>query len=262
MKLTTIILAIIRMMLEFIQSNTLIQNNIAIEDTTIEETIIEDTIIEDTTIEENSIEESIVEDVIEEPINVEDNTITEDSTSIEDNTTTDDSVSIEDNTTPEDSTSIEYDNTEETSNSAKGYLFSIQNAEQGNYGVLYIPSIETHVKLNTSEYKYWQYTVDKEDSALFFNVCNAGVIADHVNQSFANLKCVNIGDELQIMNGDELSIYKCVLNSKGYNTSVNGRPGLYFTDYSDAYYYGGLTLYTCLDASGKNVTITHWDKIN
>lgn len=199
MKITTIILATIRIMLEFIQSNT-IQNNITIEDTAIEET---------------SIEESIVEDVIEE-----------------------------------------------TSNSAKGYLFSIQNAEQGNYGVLYIPSIETHVKLNTSEYKYWQYTVDKEDSALFFNVRNAGIIADHVNQSFVNLKCVNIGDELQIMNGDELSIYKCVLNSKGYNTSLNGRNGLYFIDYSDAYNYGGLTLYTCLDPSGKNVTITHWDKIN
>ena len=255
MKLATIILAMIRMMLEFIQSNTSIQNNITIEDTTIEETIIEettieDTTIEDTTIEENSIEESIVEDVIEEPINVEDNTITDDSTSIEDTTTT------------EDNTSIEYDNIEEASNSAKGYLFSIQNAEQGNYGVLYIPSIDTHVKLNTSEYKYWQYTVDKEDSALFFNVSTAGVIADHVNQSFANLNCVNIGDELQIMNGDRLFTYKCVLNSKGYNTSVNGRPGLYFTDYSDAYNYGGLTLYTCLDPSGKNVTITHWDKIN
>ena len=222
MKLTTIILAIIRMMLEFIQSNVSIQNNITIEDT----------------IEEISIEESIVEDVIEEPINVEDNTITEDSTS------------------------IEYDNIEEASNSANSYLFSIQNAEQGNYGVLYIPSIETHVKLNTSEYKYWQYTVDKEDSALFFNVRNAGIIADHVNQSFANLKYVNIGDELQIMNDDELSIYKCVLNSKGYNITLNGRPGLYFTDYSDAYNYGGLTLYTCLDPSGKNVTITHWDKIN
>lgn len=245
MKLATIILAIIRMVLEFIQP---IQNNSTIEDTTIEDTTIEETIIEettiedntidDTTIEENSIEESIVEDVIEEPINVEDNTTTDDNTS------------------------IEYDNIEETSNSAKGYLFSIQNAEQGNYGVLYIPSIETHVKLNTSEYKYWQYTVDNEDSALFFNVLDAGVIADHVNQSFANLKYVNIGDELQIMNGDRLFTYKCVLNSKGYNTSVNGRPGLYFTDYSDAYYYGGLTLYTCLDASGKNVTITHWDKIN
>ena len=235
MKLATIIIAIIRMMLEFIQPSTPIQNN---------------STIEETTIEENSIEESIVEDVIEEPINVEDNTTTEDSTSIEDNTTTDDS------------TSIEYDNIEETSNSAKGYLFSIQNAEQGNYGVLYIPSIETHVKLNTSEYKYWQYTVDKEDSALFFNVRNAGIIADHVNQSFANLKYVNIGDELQIMNDDELSIYKCVLNSKGYNITLNGRPGLYFTDYSDAYNYGGLTLYTCLDPSGKNVTITHWDKIN
>ena len=255
MKLATVILAMIRMLLEFMQSNTSIQNNIAIEDTTIEETIIEettieDTTIDDTTIEETSIEESIVEDVIEEPINVEDNTTIEDSTPIEDNTTTDDS------------TSIEYDNIEEASNSAKGYLFSIQNAEQGNYGVLYIPSIETHVKLNTSEYKYWQYTVDNEDSALFFSVCNADVIADHVNQSFANLKYVNIGDELQIMNGDRLFTYKCVLNSKGYNTSVNGRPGLYFTDYSDAYYYGGLTLYTCLDASGKNVTITHWDKIN
>ena len=223
MKLATVILAMIRIMLEFIQSNTSIQNNIAIEDTTIEET---------------SIEESIVEDVIEEPINVKDNTTTDDSTS------------------------IEYDNIEEASNSANGYLFSIQNAEQGNYGVLYIPNIETHVKLNTSEYKYWQYTVDKEDSALFFNVRNAGIIADHVNQSFANLKYVNIGDELQIMNGDELSIYKCVLNSKGYNITLNGRPGLYFTDYSDAYNYGGLTLYTCLDPSGKNVTITHWDKIN
>ena len=245
MKLATIILAMIRMMLELIQPNTPIQNN-----STIEETIIEETTIEDTTIEENSIEESIIEDVIEEPTNVEDNTTTEASTSIEDNTTTEDSTLIEDN------------NIEEASNYAKGYLFSIQNAEQGNYGVLYIPSIDTHVKLNTSEYKYWQYTVDKEDSALLFNVLDAGVIADHVNQSFANLKCVNIGDELQIMNGDELSIYKCVLNSKGYNTSVNGRPGLYFTDYSDAYYYGGLTLYTCLDASGKNVTITHWDKIN
>ena len=245
MKLATIILAMIRMMLELIQPSTPIQNN-----STIEETTIEDTTIEDTTIEENSIEESIVEDVIEEPTNVEDNTTTEASTSIEGNTTT------------EDSTSIEYNNIEEASNSTKGYLFSIQNAEQGNYGVLYIPSIDTHVKLNTSEYKYWQYTVDKEDSALLFNVLDAGVIADHVNQSFANLKCVNIGDELQIMNGDELSIYKCVLNSKGYNTSINGRPGLYFTDYSDAYYYGGLTLYTCLDASGKNVTITHWDKIN
>ena len=200
MKLATIIIAMIRIMLEFIQSNTSIQNNITIDDTAIEET---------------SIEEPIVEDVIEE-----------------------------------------------ASNSANSYLFSIQNAEQGNYGVLYIPSIETHVKLNTSEYKYWQYMVDKEDSALFFNVLDAGVIADHVNQSFANLKCVNIGDELQIMNGDELSIYKCVLNSKGYNTTVNGRPGLYFTDYSDAYNYGGLTLYTCLDPSGKNVTITHCDKIN
>ena len=250
MKLATIILAMIRMMLELIQPNTPIQNNSTIEETIIEVTSIEDTTIEDTTIEENSIEESIVEDVIEEPTNVEDNTTTEASTSIEDNTTTEDSTLIEDN------------NIEEASNSAKGYLFSIQNAEQGNYGVLYIPSIDTHVKLNTSEYKYWQYTVDKEDSALLFNVLDAGVIADHVNQSFANLKCVNIGDELQIMNGDELSIYKCVLNSKGYNTSVNGRPGLYFTDYSDAYYYGGLTLYTCLDASGKNVTITHWDKIN
>ena len=250
MKLATIILAMIRMMLELIQPNTPIQNNSTIEETIIEETIIEDTTIDDTTIEENSIEESIVEDVIEEPTNVEDNTTTEASTSIEDSTTTEDSTLIEDN------------NIEEASNSAKGYLFSIQNAEQGNYGVLYIPSIDTHVKLNTSEYKYWQYTVDKEDSALLFNVLDAGVIADHVNQSFANLKCVNIGDELQIMNGDELSIYKCVLNSKGYNTSVNGRPGLYFTDYSDAYYYGGLTLYTCLDASGKNVTITHWDKIN
>ena len=255
MKLATIIIAIIRMMLEFIQPSTPIQNNSTTEDTTIKETTIEETTIEDntiddTTIEENSIEESIVEDVIEEPINVEDNTTTEDSTSIEDSTTT------------EDNTSIEYDNIEETSNFTKGYLFSIQNAEQGNYGVLYIPSIDTHVKLNTSEYKYWQYTVDKEDSALFFNVCNAGVIADHVNQSFANLKCVNIGDELQIMNGDELSIYKCVVNSKGYNTTLNGRPGLYFTDYSDAYNYGGLTLYTCLDSSGKNVTITHWDKIN
>ena len=260
MKLATIILAIIRILLEFTQSNTSIQNSITIDETSIEETIIEettiedttieDTTIDDTTIEENSIEDSIVEYVIEEPIN------------IEDNTTTDDSTSIEDNTTSEDSTSVEYNNIEEASNSAKGYLFSIQNAEQGNYGVLYIPSIDTHVKLNTSEYKYWQYTVDKEDSALLFNVLDAGVIADHVNQSFANLKCVNIGDELQIMNGDELSIYKCVLNSKGYNTSINGRPGLYFTDYSDAYNYGGLTLYTCLDASGKNVTITHWDKIN
>ena len=255
MKLATIILAMIRMMLELIQPNTPIQNNSTIEETIIEETTIEDTTIEDTTIddtaiEENSIEESIVEDVIEEPTNVEDNTTTEASTSIEGNTTT------------EDSTSIEYNNIEEASNSTKGYLFSIQNAEQGNYGVLYIPSIDTHVKLNTSEYKYWQYTVDKEDSALLFNVLDAGVIADHVNQSFANLKCVNIGDELQIMNGDELSIYKCVLNSKGYNTTLNGRPGLYFTDYSDAYHYGGLTLYTCLDASGKNVTITHWDKIN
>ena len=250
MKLATIILAMIRMMLELIQPNTPIQNNSTIEETIIEETTIEDTTIDDTTIEENSIEESIVEDVIEEPTNVEDNTTTEASTSIEDSTTTEDSTSIEDN------------NIEESSNSAKGYLFSIQNAEQGNYGVLYIPSIDTHVKLNTSEYKYWQYTVDKEDSALLFNVLDAGVIADHVNQSFANLKCVNIGDELQIMNGDELSIYKCVLNSKGYNTTLNGRPGLYFTDYSDAYYYGGLTLYTCLDASGKNVTITHWDKIN
>ena len=223
MKLTTIILAIIRMLLEFIQSNVSIQNNITIEDTTIEE---------------NSIEESIVEDVIEEPINVEDNTTTEDSTS------------------------IEHDSIEEASNSAKGYLFSIQTAEQGNYGVLYIPSIETHVKLNTSEPKYWQYTVDKEDSALFFSVRNADIIADHVNQSFANLKYVNIGDELQIMNGDRLFIYKCVLNSKGYNISLNGRRSLYFTDYSDAYNYGGLTLYTCLDSSGKNVTITHWDKIN
>lgn len=186
MKLATVILAMIRIMLEFIQSNTSIQNNTTIEDTIIEE----------------------------------------------------------------------------ASNSANSYLFSIQNAEQGNYGVLYIPSIETHVKLNTSEYKYWQYTVDKEDSALFFNVRNAGIIADHVNQSFVNLKYVNIGDELQIMNGDELSIYKCVLNSKGYKITLNGRSGLYFTDYSDAYNYGGLTLYTCLDPSGKNVTITHWDKIN
>ena len=245
MKLTTIIIVMIRMLLEFMQSNTSIQNNISIEDTTIEETT-----IDDTTIEENSVEESIVEDVIEEPINVEDNTTTDDSTSIEDNTTTDDS------------TSIEYDNIEETSNSTKGYLFSIQNAEQGNYGVLYIPSIETHVKLNTSEPKYWQYTVDKEDSALFFSVRNADIIADHVNQSFANLKYVNIGDELQIMNGDRLFIYKCVLNSKGYNIALNGRRSLYFTDYSDAYNYGGLTLYTCLDPSGKNVTITHWDKIN
>ena len=238
MKLATIIIAMIRMLLEFIQSNTSIQNSIAIEDTTIEETIIEETTIEDTTIEENSIEESIVEDVIEEPINVEDSTTTEDSTS------------------------IEYNNIEEASNSTNGYLFSIQNAEQGNYGVLYIPSIETHVKLNTSEPKYWQYTVDKEDSALFFSVRNADIIADHVNQSFANLKYVNIGDELQIMNGDRLFIYKCVLNSKGYNIALNGRRSLYFTDYSDAYNYGGLTLYTCLDSSGKNVTITHWDKIN
>ena len=238
MKLATIIIAIIRMMLEFIQSNTSIQNNIAIEDTTIEETIVEETTIEETTIDDTSIEESIVEDSIEEPTN------------------------IEDNTTTEDSTSIEYDNIEEASNSANSYLFSIQNAEQGNYGVLYIPSIETHVKLNTSEPKYWQYTVDKEDSALFFSVRNADIIADHVNQSFANLKYVNIGDELQIMNGDRLFIYKCVLNSKGYNIALNGRRSLYFTDYSDAYNYGGLTLYTCLDSSGKNVTITHWDKIN
>lgn len=101
-----------------------------------------------------------------------------------------------------------------------------------------------------------QYIVDRENSAYGFTYGEQYMIADHVHQGFYKIKNAVPGETTLKFKG---ITYKCSKKFNGKNTGesityLNGNDIINSNK-------GGLTLYTCNDASGKNVTVTFWKKV-
>lgn len=133
----------------------------------------------------------------------------------------------------------------------------MEKGPAGDVGRLYIPAIEINVGVSMAEMPYAQVVTDRKDSACWLEWPNSinPVIADHVNQDFAKLSEVQIGDECYVARGDELYKYKCTGTMLGRNTEYD----LYDDNGTSIDFYGSdhLAMYTCYNG-WRIIFIADW----
>lgn len=97
-----------------------------------------------------------------------------------------------------------------------------------------------------------QGTVDKANSAAYFNHAGHVVIADHVNQDFSSLKSCKKGDIAHVPVGNDSIQYECVAVMDGINTgySLTTTDGRSISEL----YPGTVVCYTC-NGNSTNVTM-------
>ena len=124
-------------------------------------------------------------------------------------------------------------------------------------GRLYIPSCGVNVPLNSSVgYKKLQDVVDEEDLALMFYIAGDRMIADHAGQGFDKMKQAEVGTMAFIKTKTGFQKLVCTEKERADNVGY-----ALFTDSGKRIGFvnlDGITMYTCNDFTGVNVTITYW----
>lgn len=128
----------------------------------------------------------------------------------------------------------------------------------GNVGNLSIPDLKLNVALNgTKVSSQLQAIVDAQNSALYHKFGKAWIIGDHAAQGFKVIKdAAGKYAYVTFKNGTQVR-YLCTGVYQGHNNGdliLNN--GVSVTDHP----VGDLTMYTCMDSTGRNVYITAWKK--
>ena len=134
----------------------------------------------------------------------------------------------------------------------------------GDAGCLYIPDINILIPLYDKSglsQKQSQALVDRADSAVLCRRYGGGhcdYIADHAAQGFEVIKKCNLFTVAVIQTPDAAQCYQCVAVMPGTNTGSNL---LTCTGQSlKKVKWADLCLYTCNDATGKNITMVFFKK--
>ena len=128
---------------------------------------------------------------------------------------------------------------------------------QGSYGRLIIPDDRISVKVNNERSGSNQSICDKPNSALYAELDELRLIADHDGQGFARLKRSIPGKtKAYLAKGDVIETYVCKKIIHGHNTVYEITDNNYNPIVWD---HSGFITYTC-NGSWQNVLIVYWSK--
>lgn len=132
-------------------------------------------------------------------------------------------------------------------------------APLGNAGRLYVPSANISVRLSQtfrsssdpmSMVELQRFT-DEVDNAAYADFHDEWWIGDHWNQTFANLKYVNVGAKVYIKTWSGIQQYVCFEAGTGTNP---GDGNLYCNGHDCKHYNkGGIIMYTCQGSNWHNI---------
>ena len=135
-------------------------------------------------------------------------------------------------------------------------------SEYGNMGLLWIPKVGVEVPLNTpTKTKTAKEIIDEENNAVYYwrqRGSKWDIIGDHASQGFDAIKNCTLNTYAYIVTPTKSTMYRVIGMSIGHNYGkIITESGHYVTDMKN---WADICLYTCNDATGKNISMVFLKK--